>query len=95
MIAKLVALLHDGQILGDGGCTADARTAIGIDQKLLFLAIAERISQPRMLRILSRPRSQGRISARWGRLERNGDRTGKHWHSSRRIAGGAVPWLPT
>jgi hypothetical protein len=40
---------------GGGDSTADARTAIGIDQprKLLFLAIAERISQPRMLHVLA------------------------------------------
>jgi hypothetical protein len=50
-----VLQLHDGQVLGGGDSTADARTAIGIDQprKLLFLAIAERISQPRMLHILA------------------------------------------
>jgi len=50
-----VLQLHNGQILGDDDSTADARTAIGIDQprKLLFLAIAERISQPRMLHILA------------------------------------------
>jgi hypothetical protein len=47
--------LHNGQILGGGDSTADARTAIGIDQprKLLFLAVAERISTPRMLHILA------------------------------------------
>ena len=47
--------LHNGQVLGGGDFTADARTAIGIDQqrKLLFLAIAGRISQPRMLHILA------------------------------------------
>jgi hypothetical protein len=47
--------LHNGQVLGGGDSTADARTAIGIDQsrKLLFLAVAERISQPRMLHILA------------------------------------------
>jgi hypothetical protein len=47
--------LHNGQVLGGGDSTADARTAIGIDQprKLLFLAIAERISQPRMLHFLA------------------------------------------
>jgi len=47
--------LHNGQLVGGGDSTADARTAIGIDQprKLLFLAIAERISQPRMLHILA------------------------------------------
>src|SRR5262249_22136529 len=46
--------LHNGQVLGGGDSTADARTAIGIDQprKLLFLAIAERLSQSRMLHIL-------------------------------------------
>jgi hypothetical protein len=40
---------------GGGDSTADARTAIGIDQprKLLFLAIAERVSQPRMLHVLA------------------------------------------
>ena len=50
-----VLQLHNGQVLGGGDSTADARTAIGIDQprKLLFLAIAERISQPRMLHILA------------------------------------------
>jgi hypothetical protein len=37
---------------------------------------------------VSRPRGQGRISARWGRLERNGDRTGQHRDSSHRIVGG-------
>jgi Phosphodiester glycosidase len=47
--------LHNGQVLGGGDSTADARTAIGIDQprKLLFLAIAERISTPRMLHVLA------------------------------------------
>ena len=47
--------LHNGQVLGGGNSTADARTAIGIDQttKLLFLAVGERISQPRMLHILA------------------------------------------
>jgi hypothetical protein len=47
--------LNNGQVLEGGDSTADARTAIGIDQprKLLFLAIAERISQPRMLHILA------------------------------------------
>jgi hypothetical protein len=46
--------LHDGQVLEGADSTTGARTAIGIDQprKLLFLAIAERISQPRMLHIL-------------------------------------------
>jgi hypothetical protein len=50
-----VLQLHNGQVLGGDDSTADARTAIGIDQprKLLFLAIAERISQPRMLHILA------------------------------------------
>jgi hypothetical protein len=50
-----VLQLHNGQVLWAGDSTADARTAIGIDQprKLLFLAIAERISQPRMLHILA------------------------------------------
>src|ERR1700730_12722328 len=47
--------LHNGQVLGAGDSTADGRTAIGIDQprKLLFFAIAERISSPRMLHILA------------------------------------------
>src|SRR5262249_50076115 len=47
--------LHNGQVLVGGDSTADARTAIGIDQsrKLLFLANAERISTPRMLHILA------------------------------------------
>jgi Phosphodiester glycosidase len=47
--------LHDGQVLESGDATANARTAIGIDQsrKLLFLAVAERISHPRMLHILA------------------------------------------
>ena len=47
--------LHNGQVLGDGDATADARTAIGIDEsrKLLFLAVGERLSQPRMLQILA------------------------------------------
>jgi len=47
--------LHNGQVLQGGDSTADARTAIGVDQprKLLFLAIAERISQPRMLSTLA------------------------------------------
>ena len=47
--------LHNGQVLGAGDFTADARTAIGIDQtrKLLFLAVGERISQSRMLHILA------------------------------------------
>jgi exopolysaccharide biosynthesis protein len=50
-----VLQLHNGQVLWAGDSTADARTAIGIDQprKLLFLAIAERISQPRMLHMLA------------------------------------------
>ena len=47
--------LHNGQVSAGGDFTADARTAIGIDQprKLLFLAVAERISTPRMLHILA------------------------------------------
>jgi hypothetical protein len=47
--------LHNGQVLRAGDSTADARTVIGIDQtrKLLFLAVGERISQPRMLHILA------------------------------------------
>ena len=47
--------LHNGQVLRAGDSTADARTAIGIDQtrKLLFLAVGERISPPRMLHILA------------------------------------------
>ena len=47
--------LHNGQVLRAGDPTADARTAIGIDQsrKLLFLAVGERISQLRMLHILA------------------------------------------
>src|SRR5262249_6243044 len=47
--------LRNGQGLGGGDSTADARTAIGIDQSrtLVFLAIAARISQPRMLHILA------------------------------------------
>jgi hypothetical protein len=47
--------LHNGQVLGGGDSTADARTAIGIDQprKLLFFAIAERISARRTLHILA------------------------------------------
>ena len=47
--------LHNGQVLRAGDSTADARTAIGIDQtrKLLFLAVGERISQSRMLHILA------------------------------------------
>jgi hypothetical protein len=47
--------LHNGQVLRAGDSTADARTAIGIDQtrKLLFLAVGERISPSRMLHILA------------------------------------------
>jgi exopolysaccharide biosynthesis protein len=47
--------LHNGQVLRVGDSTADARTGIGIDQtrKLLFLAVGERISPPRMLHILA------------------------------------------
>jgi hypothetical protein len=47
--------LHNGQVLGGGDSTADARTGIGVDQtrKLLFMAVGERISQPRMLHILA------------------------------------------
>jgi hypothetical protein len=47
--------LDNGQVLRAGDSTADARTAIGIDQtrKLLFLAVGERISQLRMLHILA------------------------------------------
>jgi hypothetical protein len=37
---------------------------------------------------LSRPRGQGRNSARWGRLERNGNRAGRCRDSSHRIVGG-------
>jgi hypothetical protein len=50
-----VLQLHDGQILEAGDGTVNARTAIGIDQarKLLWLAVAERISQPRMLHMLT------------------------------------------
>jgi hypothetical protein len=47
--------LHNGQVLWAGHSTADARTAIGIDQirKLLFVAIGERISPGRMLHVLA------------------------------------------
>ena len=47
--------LQNGQVLWGGDFTADARTAIGIDEtrKFLFLAVGERISQPRMLQILA------------------------------------------
>jgi hypothetical protein len=47
--------LRNGQVLGGRDTTADARTAIGIDEirKRLFLAVEERISQPRMLHILA------------------------------------------
>jgi exopolysaccharide biosynthesis protein len=47
--------LHNGQVLAARDSTADARTAIGIDQtkKLLFLAVGERISQHRMLEMLA------------------------------------------
>jgi hypothetical protein len=47
--------LRSGQVLGVGDSTADARTAIGIEQrrKLLFLAVGERISPRRMLHILA------------------------------------------
>jgi hypothetical protein len=50
-----VLQLHDGQILEVGDATVNARTGIGIDQvrKLLFLVVAERISQPRMLHLLA------------------------------------------
>jgi hypothetical protein len=66
--------LHNGQVLRGGDSTADARTAIGIDQprKLLFLAIAERISQPRMLNVLADLGArdgfllEGEARAQWG-----------------------------
>ena len=47
--------LHNGQVLRAGDSTVDARTGIGIDQtrNLLFLAVGERISPPRMLHILA------------------------------------------
>ena len=47
--------LQNGQVLGADDATADARTAIGIDEtrKLLFLAVGERIPQYRMLHILA------------------------------------------
>jgi hypothetical protein len=50
-----VDLTAPGKILGDDDPTADARTAIGIDQtrKLLFLAVGERVPQSRMLEILA------------------------------------------
>ena len=50
-----VLQLHDGQILERGDATVNARTAIGIDQtrKVLLLAVAERISLPRILHILA------------------------------------------
>jgi hypothetical protein len=47
--------LHNGQVLLLRDSRADARTAIGVDQtrKLLFLAVAERLSQARMMHILA------------------------------------------
>jgi Phosphodiester glycosidase len=47
--------LRNGQVLGGRDSTADARTAIGIDEirKRLFLAVGDRISQPRMLHTLA------------------------------------------
>jgi len=61
--------LQNGQVLEGSDSTADARTAIGIDQskKLLFLAIAERISQPRVLHFLAE------LGARDGFLLDGGD----------------------
>jgi Phosphodiester glycosidase len=81
---------HNGQVLWGGDSTADARTAIGIDQprKLLFLAISERISQPCMLHVLADLGARDGFLLDGGRLERNGDRTGQHRDSSHRIVGG-------
>src|SRR6202048_3110075 len=47
--------LQNGQVVWGGDSTADARTAIGIDEarRLLFLVVGERISQARMLHILA------------------------------------------
>jgi hypothetical protein len=62
--------LHNGKVLGVGDPgAADARTAIGIDQrrKLLFLAVAERISTARMLQMLAE------LGARDGFLLDGGD----------------------
>ena len=47
--------LQNGQVLWGGNSTADARTAIGIDEarRLLFLAVGERISRSRVLHMLA------------------------------------------
>jgi hypothetical protein len=47
--------LQNGQVVWDGHSTADARTAIGIDEarRLLFLAVGERISPGRVLHMLA------------------------------------------
>jgi hypothetical protein len=47
--------LQNGQVLWGGDSTADARTAIGIDEakRLLFLAVGERISPGRVLHMLA------------------------------------------
>jgi exopolysaccharide biosynthesis protein len=85
--------LHNGQVLGAGDSTADARTAIGIDQprKLLFLAIAERIWQPRMLHFLADLGARDGFLLDGGSSSAMGDRTGQHRDSSHRIVGGGRP----
>ena len=47
--------LQNGQVVWRGDSTADARTAIGIDEarRLLFLAVGERISPGRVLHMLA------------------------------------------
>src|SRR5262249_723899 len=47
--------LHNGQVSAGGAFTARPPPAVGLDpaRKLLFLAVAERISTPRMLHILA------------------------------------------
>ena len=47
--------LQNGQVVWGGDSTADARTAIGIDEarRLLFLAVGERISPGRVLHMLA------------------------------------------
>ena len=89
--------IQNGQVLGGGDSTPDARTAIGIDEprRLLFLAVGERISQARMLHILAD------LGARDGILLDGGGSSameigeGSTGLPPAVLLGAAVPWLPT
>ena len=85
-----------GRFCGAGDSTADARTAIGIDQarKLLFLAIGERISPGRVLHMLAD------LGARDGILLDGGGSSameigkGSAGIPAGVLLGGGRPWLP-